>query len=985
MDKPPDSGIPAGGSDEHIADLQRQLDSTKAELERLQKRRSVRAALKIASVAKPLMRRMRRSEPGASQHRQLTADDVAGAIRSLRPDAGPSEGPLVSIVIPTRDGFAPLSALLPALDTATIYRSFEVIIVDNASADDSASLFKAAWTFPLHVIRNEQNASFSEACNQGAEAANGEFVLLLNNDVLPINAGWLGAMVATAGSDDAIAAVGALLVYPQSTQPRSLTVQHRGVAIDVRNGELRPMNLGGGDPTDPELAATWAVPAATAACLLIRTEVYRKVGGLDESYVYGTEDVDLCLTLREAGHEIAVNGNAVLFHQEFATQRTVPQADREAGWLRNLAYFSGKWGARVGRAIKLSKLDPTGIQWSPEQSDTIGITLTDKRRSAGWGDWYTAHELGDAFEAIGWSVIYLETGKDENRESLRRVDVLVCLLDGFDPRAAAGTTVKVAWIRNWTDRWLERPWIGDFDAILPSSAISASLIVDQIDAVPRVLPLATNPDRFRPVDPDPAAASDIVLTANLWGEDRSSFGMLDLNQSEDFAIYGKGWDREPSAQTHWRGVADYDLLPAIYSSAKIVLDDTASPTLPFGALNSRVFDALACGTLVVTDNQVGSAEVFDGQLPSFGTGEELRDLLDRYLGDSTERNALAQHLRDVVLARHTYEHRATEIISAAQKAINAPRVSIKIGVPSEAEAETWGDTHFAAAFAKSLRRLGFRTSVDLLPDWETMANQDVDAVIHIRGLSRYTPKSGHVNVLWMISHPDDINDAECELYDLVLVASETYAQELRQRLQVPVHALLQATDPEVFFPDLEVSPSSRHGFVFVGNSRLQQRPGVQAAVESGLELEVYGGDWDGLIPAEVVRGEFVPNCDVGGVYSRAKFVLSDHWPDMAAHGFISNRIFDAGASGALIVSDPVAGMDDLFGSLVPTFSGSDELQALASDIAARAQHYESVRQRLRALVLKSHTFDHRAATFAALVDPLLAVRTRSVASGSAVV
>ena len=67
---------------------------------------------------------------------------------------------------------------------------------------------------------------------------------------------------------------------------------------------------------------------------------------------------------------------------------------REARWLENLSYFAEKWGARVGRSVKRSKLDRTALCWAPKRSGTIGITLTDARRSAGWGDWYTAHELG---------------------------------------------------------------------------------------------------------------------------------------------------------------------------------------------------------------------------------------------------------------------------------------------------------------------------------------------------------------------------------------------------------------------------------------------------------------------------------------------------------------------------------------------------------------------------------------------------------------
>jgi GT2 family glycosyltransferase len=150
-----------------------------------------------------------------------------------RASAGQTSGPLVSIVILTRDGAKHLERLFAGLER-TAYQPFEVIVVDNASTDSTADVLAIDRPFPIRVISNDRNVSFSEGNNQGAEIAAGEHLLFLNNDVEPINPGWLGAMVDTLESDEGVVATGAVLVFPsrvRSHRPASrdpFRVQARG-------------------------------------------------------------------------------------------------------------------------------------------------------------------------------------------------------------------------------------------------------------------------------------------------------------------------------------------------------------------------------------------------------------------------------------------------------------------------------------------------------------------------------------------------------------------------------------------------------------------------------------------------------------------------------------------------------------------------------------------------------------------------------------
>jgi len=201
----------------------------------------------------------------------------------------------------------------------------------------------------------------------------------------------------------------------------------------------------------------------------------------------------------------------------------------------------------------------------------------------------------------------------------------------------------------------------------------------------------------------------------------------------------------------------------------------------------------------------------------------------------------------------------------------------------------------------------------------------------IRGLSRHHPKPGQLNVLWNISHPADVSGEECDGYDLVCVASEKFAATLRERTTTPVVVLEQATDPAVFYP--EPSPRYEHDLVYVANSRGVLRPIVRDLLPTELDLAIYGANWEGLIDTRHVVAEHVPNEELRQVYSSAKIVLCDHWDDMREHGFVSNRIYDALACGATIVSDEVPGLER-FGDSVLTYGTSPELVELIERVLA---------------------------------------------------
>lgn len=291
-------------------------------------------------------------------------------------------------------------------------------------------------------------------------------------------------------------------------------------------------------------------------------------------------------------------------------------------------------------------------------------------------------------------------------------------------------------------------------------------------------------------------------------------------------------------------------------------------------------------------------------------------------------------------------------------------VAIKISAPDDWTGDVWGDVFFANDLAAAIRRQGHDAHVDRLnARIRPFRSYSDDVVIHLRGLVSTPPVPGAVNVLWIISHPDIVTVEEIESgYDVVYAASLKWAAEMSQVSAVPVTALLQATDPGQFHPATPGADLSSD-VLFVGKSRLIFRPIVRDALAVGADLTVYGDNWGPFIPDRYVKAEFLERSLVADAYRSARIVLNDHWEDMRIDGFLSNRLFDAAACGALVVTDDAAGIRDVFGDTVAVYSTPDELQALLDASHLWPSPDERVAEGRR--IGQLHSFESRARTILA--------------------
>jgi glycosyltransferase involved in cell wall biosynthesis len=284
------------------------------------------------------------------------------------------------------------------------------------------------------------------------------------------------------------------------------------------------------------------------------------------------------------------------------------------------------------------------------------------------------------------------------------------------------------------------------------------------------------------------------------------------------------------------------------------------------------------------------------------------------------------------------------------------QVAVKCPAPRAEVAHQWGDYHFAKSLCAALERQGLATRIDFLSDWNLVDDSRDDVVIVLRGLSRYEPKADKINLLWLISHPDKVDDDELKSYDHVFCASYSYARKLMPLLGTNVSVLLQCSDQNVFRQsDPKVEGPD---VLFVGNSRGVDRWMPQVCVQRGLPIAVYGAGWEGRLPISSVLGTHVENDRLGAMYAGAKIVLNDHWPAMASNGFVSNRIFDAGMSGAFVISDKFEGEEMFFGSVV-TCRSDDDVEREIRHYLSNHVDRQAKAVALQKIIQSAHTFDHR--------------------------
>jgi len=299
---------------------------------------------------------------------------------------------------------------------------------------------------------------------------------------------------------------------------------------------------------------------------------------------------------------------------------------------------------------------------------TIGFIITEDNPETIYGDYFTAHGLGDALEEYGFHTVYLPERPVFKWHHLASVDILVVLRHDFDPillQNRPGTT-GVAWIRGYVDEWCRAPWFSDYDMVLATSnrALSYAKRFTDSKKCMGVLGLAADTDLFKPGPCLPDYASDICFVGNLFEVPREFTRKLTIKSGTTFNLYGLMTDKKHAFKKYHCGKAAHRQIPDIYNSSKIVLEDCTPMCRPWGCVNSRTFEAMACGACVISNEVPGLKTLFGGSIITYGESEDLNRIIAQMLADNTRRERIGALAREKILQRHTYRHRAKEFRQA---------------------------------------------------------------------------------------------------------------------------------------------------------------------------------------------------------------------------------------------------------------------------------------------------------------------------------
>ncbi len=242
----------------------------------------------------------------------------------------------VSFITPLYNCLAYTKEYLDSLARTVPDLSHEVILIDDFSTDGTRDFLKSLVHSRYRVILNESNFGFAKSSNIGASHASGKYLCFLNNDLV-LSPGWFEPMFELITSQVDIGAVGNIQVEPETG-----LIHHAGVFFDWNGSPLHAWRYRKRRPKGE--FGEWN--AVTAACLLIKADVFRKVGGFDEEYKNGFEDIDLCVRLRAKGYRLLVSNRSVIEHHGSVApgRKKYDEANRER-FLKRWRAVTMVWGS----------------------------------------------------------------------------------------------------------------------------------------------------------------------------------------------------------------------------------------------------------------------------------------------------------------------------------------------------------------------------------------------------------------------------------------------------------------------------------------------------------------------------------------------------------------------------------------------------------------------------------------------------------------
>ena len=575
--------------------------------------------------------------------RQATVDQASAALAQV---AGLDR--TVSMVV-VGDGCAPEAR-------ASLVGAAEVIVVgqNRAGSGVGADRF-VAWPAGASVV---------EAAAAGAAVAQGDLLCWILPTTIPLSSGWLARLASGIGGD--VVAAAPLLVHParpftQAT-PHDLRTRSLGLSLDLVEGNVPAVGARLAGAVPDLTGRPVRVFASGGVGLLVDRIAYQAAGGLGPVNDFDAAAVDLCWRLRKKGGlVVAVPGAALYDGRPVASrqQLTRPIDPVGSGWRAVV----DRWGPALRHEARRLGLAPSDDGGNGLQI-VVTVASPSIKVAPKWGDWHLAQDLARALGRRGFDA-RVSTADQADSLAVRCADIHL-VVRGIAPIRRSPGQHHVLWIISHPDGITD----GECDAadlVLVASKPFADALAQRTTTPVEVLLQATDPARFHSTRVDPERTRPIVVVAKTRDvlrpvvADAVAVGLVP-------AIYGSGWEAFGLGHLVKADHLPNEELPAVYASAGVVLNDHWADMATWGFLSNRLFDVLACGTPVISDAVPEIAEVFGDTVQTYENPDDLKRLVDAIANDPESASGRASRGREIVLAAHTFDHRARELAAALTRA-----------------------------------------------------------------------------------------------------------------------------------------------------------------------------------------------------------------------------------------------------------------------------------------------------------------------------
>jgi glycosyltransferase involved in cell wall biosynthesis len=468
----------------------------------------------------------------------------------------------------------------------------------------------------------------------------------------PVETGWLGRLRAALGEGNVAATP--TLVRPARGLRRA--TEHDGLVasagfdtdLDDAGAPVVTARCAGA-PIQPrsEMAE---VPAAPLHGLMVDRAAYVAAGGLaGAGDDLGAAAVDLCQRLRAQGGRIVHVADALAADaRPVPSRRSLrhPVDPTSAAWREVV----DRWGPKLVHDARGGGALPLRL--------AISTAVTSRQVSRRWGDWHLADGLRRALERRGVEVL-LGTHADASSPTARSRDVHL-VVRGLSPVDRTPGQRHVLWVISHPSE-VTTAECDEADLVLVASPVFAEELRARTSTPVEVFLQATDPHRFSPGPSGSRHRHDITVVAKSRDVRRQIVADA-IDAGLEPAIHGSGWEGLVDRRLVCSDYVDNAFLPHVYRGAGVVLNDHWDEMRRGGFVSNRLYDVLACGTPVISDEVAGIPELFDDAVPMYRTRDELVSLVRSALDEPDRARERAERGRAAVLRRHTFDHRAEQLL-----------------------------------------------------------------------------------------------------------------------------------------------------------------------------------------------------------------------------------------------------------------------------------------------------------------------------------